>query len=255
MSIQQRERTLEVWDGAETLNNARIHEAVLCIAPGELTRQELHLVAGDAQIIKSMDEAPSMAEASYTSVVVFAAGLELARELLQINALDGTGRIHWHLGMDLMETLEILSRLELPFGVRVESTNHAAPGTVVTTGLTTGGMLDTLSFHRGVQAGSLHRTGQTATGQATAPDTERLLQQKLLHTLQTIEPLIDAAPSCTGLHDGDAETQLIVLKRKYDALERKYTSLAASQMGKLTLRLWARKRRSRSRFAAATKAP
>lgn len=97
---------MEVWDGAEVLNNARIHESVLCLAPHELTRQELRLVAGDAQFIKSIDEAPAVAEASYAAVVVFAAGLELARELLQLNALDGTCRIHWQLGLDLMEVLE-----------------------------------------------------------------------------------------------------------------------------------------------------
>lgn len=257
MSIQQRERTMEVWEGAEVLNNARIHESALCLAPHELTRQELRLVAGDAQFIKSIDEAPAVAEASYASVVVFAAGLELARELLQLNALDGTCRIHWHLGLDLMEVLETLARLQLPFGVRVESVNHSEAGTVVTTALTTGGMLDTDSYRRGVQAGSAHRpvhpgAVHQATGQGTAPDTGRLLQEKLLHTLQTIEPLIDAVPPCGHPHDGDAESQLILLKRKYSALERRYNSLAASQLGKLTLRLWARKRGSTPRGKPAT---
>lgn len=241
MSIQQRERTLEVWDGAETLNHGRIQESVLCLAPQVLTRQELSLVAGDAQIIKSVDEASGVVEASYASVVVFAAGMELARELLQGNALDGTRRIYWHLGVDLLTTLEILAGLELPFGVRVESVNYSEAGTVVTTALTTGGMLDTDSYRRGVQAGSAHRHGHPAPGQAAAPDTGTQLQEKLLHTLQTIQPLIDSAPSCDHPHEDDADSQLILLKRKYSALERRYNSLAASQLGRLTLRMWARK--------------
>jgi hypothetical protein len=37
------------------------------------------------------------------------------------------------------------------------------------------------------------------------------------------------------------ENDLILLKRRYDALDRKYTALANSRLGALTLRLWAKK--------------
>jgi hypothetical protein len=37
------------------------------------------------------------------------------------------------------------------------------------------------------------------------------------------------------------ENELILLKRRYDALDRKYTALSNSRLGALTLQLWARK--------------
>lgn len=263
MIVDQTERALDVWAGVLILNNARIHESVLCLAVHHLSRQELNLVAGDAQIIASVDEALD-AEDGYAAVVVYASGLELALELLQIGVLDDSATIHWHLDLDLPDTLEVLDSMsgaQLSRGMKVVGINHARSGTVVTTGLaekvrsglahagadadsgTSPGTdkWDANSFRHGVQAASIPRHQQTDLGLPTAQERERLLLQKLLHTLQVVEPLIDPTPSGAKTHDVAAEKQLILLKRKYDALERRYNSLAASQLGKLTLRLWARK--------------
>lgn len=258
MIIEQREHTLDVCDVARILNGARIHESVLCLAVHELSRQELHLVAGDAQLAASVDEARD-AESGCTAVVVFASGLELARELLRIGVLDGSASIHWHLGLDLPETLDVLDAMagvELAHGMSVTGINQLASGIVVTTGHAGAGtdMLDANSFRRGVQAASLHRQQQEPIERSTGQETERLLRQKLLHTLQVVEPLLDTTPSCARAHDVAAEKQLIQLKRKYDALERRYKSLATSQLGKVTLRLWARKNASRHGRSTAPRA-
>lgn len=247
MSIQQQERTLEVWDQVVTRNNARIQESVLCISAEPLSREELSLIAGDAYILGTVEEATETAGLPCTSVVVFADGLELARSLLEIGALDATGRIHWNLETGLLETLERLDRLQLPFGVRVESINHTDSGVVVTTAITASGALDAESYRRGVEAGlaaTQDRDGiEQLSGDASAQRETRTLQEKLLRALQSMEPLIEGASDCSRPHDGTAEKELILLRRKFDALDRKYKALAASRLGKLTLRLWDRKRR------------
>lgn len=247
MSIQQHERTLEVWDRAVSRNNARVQGPVLCLSTGPLSREELSLIADDAYILVSVEEATEIAGLSFASVVVFADGLDLSRSLLEIGALDATGRIHWNLKAGLLATLKALDLLQLPFGVRVEGINHTDSGVVVTTAITPGGALDAESYRRGVEAGEVGASTRTRierpTGDGPSQRETRALQEKLLLALQTMEPLIEGTPDCTRPHDGIAENELVLLKRKFDALDRKYTALATSRLGKLTLRLWARKRR------------
>lgn len=247
MSVKQQQRTMGVVESVECQSNARIQEAVLCLATGNLTRGDLRLLEGDAHILTSPEEATDFASDYYSCVVVFPCGLGLARDLLQINALDSSRRIHWQLGKGLLESLDILAQLDLGPNVHAVGINHVEGGTVVTTALATGSLLDADSYRSGVQAGSAGNSSdggmEGPAGSMTVHDSDRQITEKLLSMLQTVEPLSsDAPPACERAHDESAEHELALLKRDYRALERKYCSLAASRLGKLTLRLWARRR-------------
>ncbi|MCO4276558.1 hypothetical protein NG701_19410 [Pseudarthrobacter sp. HLT3-5] len=223
----------------------------LVIAGASASTTELRHAPSDALIARSVEDFRSIQFVEIQHFVVTADGFSLALELLEPGHLNPASHIVWSLDLPLLESLERLNAIGLPETVTVRSIGGDMESSVVTTAGGSGLSLDFDGFRAGLEAGAKLAGGEVQ-GNRSDGDSETdhalaLLRRKHLSVLESLSP-VDAAKPVAGLQPetpaADAtrlENDLILLKRRYDALDRKYTALSNSRLGALTLRLWARK--------------
>lgn len=244
------DRIIGLDAATDLTSNEPLPGPALIIAGASIPAPELRHTLSDAVIARSMEDFRSVRFIEIQHFVATADGFSLALELLEAGELDPASHIVWSLGLPLLETLARLNAVGFPEGVTVRRISGDAENSVVTTAGGSGLQLDFGSFTAGLEVGAalLGHPGwgtnphhQLETMQALA-----LLRQKHLSVLESLSP-VDAESPAAGVAPAPAadsariENELILLKRRYDALDRKYTALSKSRLGALTLRLWARK--------------
>lgn len=228
--------------------NEPLHGPALIIAGASVPASELSHTLSDAVIARSVEDFRSIRFVEIQHYVATADGFSLALELLEAGDLNPASHIVWSLGLPLLETLARLNALDFPEGVAVRRISGDVENSVVTTAGGSGLELDFDSFSAGLEVGAAllgHEGWATdpyrkqGTGQALAS-----LRQKHLSLLESLSPDSTEAgtrPHVPSVDSARVENDLILLKRRYDALDRKYTALSNSRLGALALRLWARK--------------
>lgn len=227
--------------------------AVVLSSPGSAP-EEILTVQSDAVIICSMHDFHAMPAVPIGHYAVTSSGLGLAMELLESGSLDPSLPILWTLQLPLFETLDKLQTVGLPHASTVHSVGGDIMNTFVVTAAGSGVTLDSESFRVGVEVGaSLMRRGTDAgDAPATAWANQELdlLRRKHLSVLELLSPAAEAVPAVgSGTANADSrssdtkrlENDLVLLKRRYDALDRKYAALSKSRLGALTLRMWDRR--------------
>lgn len=223
----------------------------LIIAGASTPAPEVRHTLSDAVIARSVEDFRSIRFVEVQHFVVTADGFSLALDLLESGDLDPGSPVAWNLDLPLTETLERLNAVGFPEGVAVRRISGDAENSVVTTAGGSGLQLDFASFSAGLEvAAALLGHG----GRATSPYYQEgtvqalaLLRQKHLSLLEGLShvdiesPAAAVGPDAPAADGSRLENDLILLKRRYDALDRKYTALSNSRLGALTLRLWARK--------------
>lgn len=251
-------------DAASELTEAKpLFGPALIIAGESASTDELLHAPSDAIVVRSVEDFNASQFVALQHTVVTADGFDLALELLESGSLNSASSIVWNLGLPLLDTLGRLSMIGLAKDITVSTICGDTEGAVVTTSRGSGAELEFESFVAGLQVDAALSGSQNRGEYSVAlsgPDVELgMLRQKLLSVLEGLSPA-DAKKPATGLGtdryrtetDRSAESlrlenDLILLKRRYDALERKYTALSNSRLGALTLRLWAWKNSHRNK--------
>lgn len=221
----------------------------LVIAGASASTAELRYAPADAVIARSVADFRATKFVEIHHYVVSADGFLLAGELLAAGDLDPARQILWSLDLPLLETLARLNTIGLAEDVTVCRVSGDLEQSVITTAAGSGGKLEADSFRAGLQVGAtLGGNGQGSNPEdSTSSQALALLRRKHLSVLESLSP-VDAEkqaeavqPEGSTADSARLENDLILLKRRYDALDRKYTALANSRLGALTLRLWAKK--------------
>lgn len=223
----------------------------LVFAGASASTAELRHAPSDALIARSAEDFRSIQFVDIQHFVVTADGFSLALELLGSGDLGPASQIVWSLDLPLLESLERLNAIGLPEDVTVQGIGGDMENSVITTAAGSGLNLEFDGFRAGLEVGAtLSGHGGEATNSEAYAKIDQafaLLRRKHLSVLESLSP-VDAAnpvaavnPEAPAADTARLENDLILLKRRYDALDRKYTALANSRLGALTLRLWARK--------------
>jgi hypothetical protein len=221
----------------------------LVIAGPTPSTAELRSAPSEALIARSVEDFRAMSFVEVRHFIATADGFNLALGLLQAGDLDPASHIVWSLDLPLLETLARLNEMGLPENVAVQRIDGNAERSVVITAGGSGLRLDVDSFMAGLEVGSALADGgqgNTSVHSATTEQAFELLRRKHLSMLESLspvdaDPVAAANPKTPGPDARRMENELILLKRRYDALDRKYTALSNSRLGALTLQLWARK--------------
>jgi hypothetical protein len=259
---------------------------IVVLASPDAPEEELPRLSEDVVLVRSVSEYRLAASFAPDCVLVLASGLELANDLLQQGTLDPASRIAWALSPSVPENLARLTGanlatetavcgyLVLDHNLALVTANGAGPPN-------SGGPegrgpagesnqgLDGEAFALGLKladlAAALDRD-LSGVDQQTALLQE--LQTKHIDLLQALDagagsiagvaaPLGRGQAMDAGAAEAKIDTlqkELAQLKKKYDRLDRRYKALANSRMGKLTLKLWERKRISLTPTRKAAKA-
>jgi hypothetical protein len=229
--------------------NGPIPGPALVLAGPTASTAELRSAPSEALIARSVEDFRSMSFIDVRHFVATADGFNLALELLQNGGLDPASPIVWSLDLPLLATLARLHEMGLPENVTVQRIGGSAESSVVITAGGSGLRLDFDSFRAGLEVGAALAEGGPGNRSEHSSTTEQafeLLRRKHLSVLESLspvdaEPVAAARPQTPGQDASRMENELILLKRRYDALDRKYTALSNSRLGALTLQLWARK--------------
>lgn len=235
---------------AQLTANEPLPGPALVLSGAAASTAELLHAPADALIARSVEEFRAIQFVDVQHFVVTADGFKLAMALLVSGDLDPASQIVWSLELPLLEALERLNSIGLPEGVTVGKIGGDMENAVVTTAVGSGLNLEFGSFRAGLEVGAKLlgcRVQDNSDADSTTGDAFALLRRKHLSVLECLSP-VDAAnpvsaiqPDASTADTGRLENDLILLKRRYDALDRKYTALSNSRLGALTLRLWARK--------------
>lgn len=244
-------------DGSADLAEDRpLPGPALVIAGVSASREDLLAAPSEALIARSVEDFHAMPSVGVRHVIVTANGYNVTLELLESGDLDPAAPIVWSLGLTVVETLARLGEIGLPEDVTVRRIGGEAENSVVTTARGSGLELEFDSFRAGLEVGARLEGRGPDTGSGDYAELFHefaLLRLKHLSVLESLSP-VDAPNAATAAHP-DAptadttrlENDLILLKRRYDALNRKYTALSSSRLGALTLQLWARKNPRRNK--------
>lgn len=244
-------------DGAADLaENRPLPGPALVIAGATASPEDLLSAPSEALIARSVEDFRAMPSVGVRHFVATANGYDVTLELLESGDLDPAAPIVWSLGLTVVATLARLSEIGLPEDVTVRRIGGEAESSVVTTARGSGLELEFDSFRAGLEVGAMlaGRGPDTDSGDYAEMCHElALLRLKHLSILESLSP-VDAPNAAAAAHP-DAptadttrlENDLILLKRRYDALDRKYTALSSSRLGALTLQLWARKNPRRNK--------
>ncbi|RAX45688.1 hypothetical protein DQ354_09500 [Arthrobacter sp. AQ5-06] len=224
---------------------------VLCV--DEPSRDELQILDADLIVVRAEEDFRNLPVGTADSYLVLASGLKLAREVLEAGLVSSDDRIIWALGFPFLETLELLGSVGLPADTAVCVFAGEPSSAVVVSEACEAGRVDFASFQAGL---ALSELGSADVPQESAVVREldsrfRELATQHLNLLQTMAPAAAGALSTAEAREAPKsddvqkmENDLILLKRRYDALNRKYNSLAGSKLGRLTLKMWERTRYS-----------
>lgn len=221
----------------------------LVISGPTASTAELRSAPSEALIARSIEDFRSMSFVEIRHFVATAEGFSLTLELLEAGDLNPASHIVWSLDLPLLETLAKLNELGLPENVTVQRIGGDAANSVVLTAGGSGRKLDFESFRAGLEVGAAMAEGNQGNRSDRCSTTDQaldLLRRKHLSVLESLSPVdtdpeVVARPQTQGQDASRMENELILLKRRYDALDRKYTALSNSRLGALTLQLWARK--------------
>ncbi|MHA7303926.1 hypothetical protein ACX80E_01560 [Arthrobacter sp. TMN-49] len=237
------------FDSLSIVHNAVITTPVLCISGEGPGHDQIAVAGNNVFFVADSSEFENLSVNDYRDVLVLDPNHAVVNRILPIVTEDRNRAIHWYFQVDLQTALEQLATLNLPSRLKLIQINFLPKAIVLSTGHHGGLTLDNDSLRAGVQAGILAATaGQPRHVASRHQDYIQELQQKLFAALSLISDMENAntlasdkgaVPTETDTHDNE----LILLKSKYDALERKYDSLSGSKLGKLTLKLWSKNRK------------
>lgn len=222
---------------------------VLC--SGALSRRELQIVQADLFLIRSADEFRSATSASLHSFLILPSGIDLTRELLLSGAFQNDVTLIWAFGQPVLESLLTLDTMGLSQGTSIFGFAGMNDDSLLMTRRSNDAVLDRGSFEAGLRTARTETTKPSMAlhgGEELSSAELRDLRFKHLNLLKTLGPTLPSKSA--DIDDSEKpreplklENDLILLKRRYDALDRKYTALANSRLGRVTLKLWDRKRR------------
>lgn len=245
------DRMIALDAATDLIGAAPLPGPALVIAGASASTAELRRAPSDAVIVRSVEDFRSTQFVEILHYVVPADGFGLALELLESGELDSACQIVWCLDLPLLESLARLNSIGLPEDVTVRRIGGDVEQSVITTAGGSGLKLEFGSFRAGLEvcAMLLGHGGQRSSPEdhSTVGQALTLLRLKHLSVLESLSPVdaenpVAAVPPAASTADSSRlENDLILLKRRYDALDRKYNALANSRLGALTLRLWARK--------------
>ncbi|MHA7178318.1 hypothetical protein ACX80D_16905 [Arthrobacter sp. Sr24] len=238
------DNTVEGLDIVEIVTDATVYEPVLCISTTALTRQELAMIKGTAYFANSVEDIIGSNDFDYENVLIYSNALALLDNEIVRNLLQNVPRVHWHLEESLIAALTIVGNALYPTRLFVQQINFRSTGVIITTSPRSVIPADNTWFTSGIRAGKMEtRFSEGQVVKAETTDESQFLRAKLLMALKSIDLIVDSESSEKDsqkpIHStAEVENQLILLKNRYDALDRKYNSLAHSRLGKLTLKLW-----------------
>ncbi|GAA4030888.1 hypothetical protein GCM10023063_11830 [Arthrobacter methylotrophus] len=207
-------------------------------------------IPGILHIVHSMADFHALSEECQSNLVVLAGGESLLRLLAAQSGLKADTTIFWLIHKRFIDTWHAISSINLPqrsaitaFISRFESSWIVIDYSEY--------YLDNTSFYNGYIAGLKFSDSipQSENTKAVGSEIElSKLKQKHVNLLETLGSLDLSLPRAGVVSTEETllttrlENELILLKRKHDALQRKYIALSNSKLGKLTLSMWGRKR-------------
>lgn len=237
------------FNSLSIVHRAVITNPVLCISAEGLEHDQITVAGDNVFIVADSSQLETVSVNDYTDLLIVEPNHALVNRILPIVAEDTKRAIHWYFQVDLQTALEQLATLNLSSKLKLVQINFLPKAVVLSTGHHGGLAIDSESLRAGVQAGILAaKAGHPRHVDSHNQDYIRELQHKLFAALGLISATEETNTLAldngkvlaeTDTHDND----LILLKSKYDALERKYDSLAGSKLGKLTLKLWSKSRK------------
>lgn len=233
----------------------------LIIAGASVSARELRLTSSEAIIARSAEDFRSIKFVEVQYYVVLADGFNLALGLLKSGDLNPTSQIVWSFNLPFLESLSRLRTIGFPDDVAIRGIGGHMDMSVITTASGSTRKVEFESFRAGMDVSAAlwgHESLESKSGYPSEIGRElALLRRKHLSVLESL-------PSAAGgkttsatrtehpvVDSSRLENDLILLKRRYDALERKYTALANSRLGAATLRIWDRNKSRRDKAMSA----
>ncbi|MBG0739165.1 hypothetical protein IV500_07125 [Paeniglutamicibacter antarcticus] len=264
--IAQEQGTVGFSRSVEVLADMELGKTIIAIVGASVSRAELQTLDSDLILVHSAEEFLASGFVAADACLVVPSGLNLARKLVADGLINFNCHLIWAFGLPVIQSLDVLQTVDLPEGSLVCGFGGLREAALLVTARNNHGTegnqfldegYDAESFRAGIRVG-VHSAALSAVheqGAAECPShgdlssASRLLNElrlRHLNLLQTLGPTMDAVPHSSELPGPpeavQLENELILLKRRHDALERKYNSLAGSRLGRLTLKLWDRKR-------------
>lgn len=244
--ISRSARIVDIGDLVETV-------ALVCGPCASGPDLQLAEVDADAVLVRTAEDLAAEHIAAADAYWVVPGGLDLMQELLSEGRIAGNAPILWSLGLPVSESLDALEALELPAGLIITGFAGVAHHAVLLSAAEQDATHDPASFRMGLKAARLESSWADARSDAEEHAAGRRLLQDLrtkhLSLLSSLGPAGQPAPAGADSDGGGADVaglqdQITLLERKYASLERKYNALAQSKLGRITLKLWDRKRLS-----------
>ncbi|MCB5274638.1 hypothetical protein BJG92_02175 [Arthrobacter sp. SO5] len=244
VGISRRAVIGNVTDVAETL-------ALVCGPSG--SGLDLQLISADIVLVRTAEDLAAQRSGEADAYLVVESGMGLMSKFLRDDRLSSSAQILWSFGLPIGESLVALGSLELPAGTMVTGFFGSPEHAILLSAVRDDATCDDESFQMGLKAARSEELWAKAYSDAERHAADRRLLHDLgkkhlsvLVSLATAgEPAPDgAAPGGLDADAAELQDELNGLKRKYAILERRYNSLAQSKLGRITLRIWDRKRLS-----------
>jgi hypothetical protein len=235
------------------LNLPDLVETVALVCGSSATGLDVQLVDADVVLVRNAEDAAAEPVPETDAYLVVPGGLDLMQELLRDGRIAKASRILWSFGLPVTESLMALEALELPAGMVVTGFSGHAHHAILLCAVREDATHDGESFRMGLKAARLESGWSDAHGDLEARAAEqrlvRELRTKHLSLLTSLGPVgrLNPGAASAGGPETDVaglQDELTALRRNYASLERKYNALAQSKLGRLTLKLWDRKRYS-----------
>ncbi|WP_441427146.1 hypothetical protein [Arthrobacter sp. YAF34] len=231
---------------------SEIVETVAIVCGPSSATIDLQLIPADVVLVRTAEDLAAKAVAESDAYLVVPGGLDLMSSLLRKGRISNSAQILWSFGLPVRDSLTFLGTLELPVGMVVTGFGGSANQSILRTAVQGDDVnYDVDSFRMGLEAARLDEI--RAEAQLAAE--EQAAERRLLHDLTARHLNLLAALGTTGQFPPDSgpaggthsdvaelQDQLARLKRNYAVLERKYSALAQSKLGRITLKIWDRKR-------------
>lgn len=240
---------IRISRAAEVVDQRQLAGLVVVLCEGDPSRHELQIFNADMLVVRTREEFLDSPIVTPDAYLVLASGLSLAKDVLQSGLMKSEVRVIWALGQSVAATLGTLQTVGLPPDTVISAFAGLPESAVLVAENSNADTVDLLSFRIGLAISAMG-TAKSERNAGAQNSTQDHAFRKLAHNhLNTLQSLGTAAQplerSTDRLQLADAEkleNDLILLKRRYDALNRKYNSLASSRLGQLTLKIWERKR-------------
>lgn len=230
---------------AEIVDVQRLANTLVVLCDQDPSRHELLIFRADMIFVRSREEFMNTPNIRPDAYLVLAGGLSLARDLVRDGLIESADKIIWAFERTIPESLGTLQTMRLSPSATVCAFAGSPDSAILVSEGNDEPGANMESFLMGLAVSPLGTApGRGGAGPSGNPHEAafRKLADKHLNTLQSLgAPAQPGERSADRLESADAaklENDLILLKRRYDALNRKYNSLASSRLGQLTLRIW-----------------